>query len=48
MVFWKCIGAMTLALATQLASAQAYPSKAVRMVNPFPPGGPLDLLARLL
>jgi len=48
MVFWKCIGAMTLALATQLASAQAYPSKAVRMVNPFPPGGPLDLLGRLL
>jgi len=48
MVFWKCIGAMALALATQLASAQAYPSKAVRMVNPFPPGGPLDLLGRLL
>jgi len=48
MVFWKCIVAIALALATQLASAQVYPSKAVRMVNPFPPGGPLDLLGRLL
>ena len=48
MVFWKCIGAIALALAAQLASAQVYPSKAVRMVNPFPPGGPLDLLGRLL
>ena len=35
------------ALAFQ-AAAQGYPSKPVRFVNPFPPGGPLDLLGRLL
>ena len=38
---------LALALA-QAAAAQAFPSKAVRLVNPFPPGGPLDLLGRIL
>ena len=30
------------------AQAQAYPTKAVRMVNPFSPGGSLDLVSRAL
>ena len=38
--------ALFLALATSIALAQAYPSKAVRLIIPFPPGGSNDLVAR--
>ena len=30
-----------------LAQAQAYPAKPVRMIIPFPPGGPTDLMGRM-
>jgi tripartite-type tricarboxylate transporter receptor subunit TctC len=30
------------------AAAQVFPAKTVRLVNPFPPGGPLDLIGRTL
>jgi len=36
-----------LALFPSLAQAQAYPSKSIRMIIPFPPGGPTDLMGRL-
>ena len=38
--------AVALALAPGLAFAQAYPAKAIRIVNPFSAGGGLDQLAR--
>ena len=38
--------ALGLALLPALAAAQAYPSRAIHWIVPFPPGGPTDLLAR--
>jgi tripartite-type tricarboxylate transporter receptor subunit TctC len=40
--------ALLLIVVSQAALGQPYPSKPVRMVNPFPPGGPLDLLGRVI
>jgi tripartite-type tricarboxylate transporter receptor subunit TctC len=37
-----------LALASQHAGAQTYPSRVIRIVVPFPPGGPTDVAARLI
>ena len=31
-----------------LAQAQSYPAKAIRMIFPFPPGGPTDMVARVV
>ena len=39
------ISVATLALP---ACAQSYPSKAIRLVSPFPPGGSVDVVGRLL
>ena len=41
------LGVATLAMAAS-SFAQAYPAKPIRMVIPFPPGGTLDTVGRML
>jgi tripartite-type tricarboxylate transporter receptor subunit TctC len=45
---WSCAFTLALIFSTGQAAAQAYPSKPIRFVVPYPAGGPLDTVARLL
>src|SRR3954469_1284961 len=48
---WRFMAAAMVAVGGLVAStalAQSYPSKAIRLVAPFPPGGSVDVVGRLL
>jgi tripartite-type tricarboxylate transporter receptor subunit TctC len=47
-LFKTLAAAACLALAPTLASAQAYPTRAIKIIVPAPPGGAIDTIARVV
>src|SRR4051794_20284912 len=46
--FFRLIFCFAVACATLLAHAQDYPKGVVKLVIPFPPGGPTDVMGRIV
>jgi len=47
-VFGAIAAAGLIAAATAPTGAQSYPTKPIKMIVPFPPGGPIDSIGRLI
>ena len=44
----KLLAGLTLLLLPALASAQDFPAKPIKLIVPFPAGGPNDIIARVI
>jgi tripartite-type tricarboxylate transporter receptor subunit TctC len=47
-MIWAALAGACFAMAPFSASAAEYPSKTIRIIVPVPPGGPTDVIARIL
>lgn len=45
---WRALASALLSCAALLAQAQNYPARPVKIVVPFPPGGPTDVMGRFV
>src|SRR5688500_13436724 len=47
-IAWRISVAVLLCLAASAGAQQTYPAKAIRIISPYAPAGPTDVLARLV